>query len=50
MKMTKAQERRMVRAIASKSKTLYLQIDPVLNVNDMAVIEKLCKKWMKRIG
>lgn len=55
-KLTKAQQKRLVKEILSKSKKLYTvdiyspgPITPV-NTQDMAAIEKLCAKWMKRIG
>lgn len=56
-KMTKAQMKRMVRDIESKSKKLFSTFDNwgradlrVVSVRDMEAIEKLCKKWMNRIG
>lgn len=53
-KMTKAQEKRMVKAILQKTKRLYMQDkfsgSSIISVGDMAAIEKLCAKWMKRIG
>jgi len=56
VKMTKAQKKRMVRDIQSKASKLYLEPlsltgQPVIvTVNDMAAIEKLCAKFIKRIG
>ena len=49
-KMTKAQEKRMVKAILQKTKKLFNQYDSILTTQDMAAMEKLCKKWLKRIG
>ena len=54
-KMTKAQKKRMVVDIESKAKKLWLTSDPktgglFMSVKDMETIEKLCKKWLKRIG
>ena len=57
-KMTKAQQKRMVRDILSKTQKLYTatfsaadkSLHQVVSVNDMAAIEKLCKKWYTRIG
>tara|TARA_Y100001973_G_C5201792_1_gene338376 strand:- start:3660 stop:3842 length:183 start_codon:yes stop_codon:yes gene_type:complete len=58
-KMTKAQAKRMVRDIESKAKKLFVNertkgmsgnMAGVVSVQDMAAIEKLCSKWMKRIG
>ena len=55
-KMTKAQEKRLVRDIKSKTKKLYLAQSAgrawgssTVSTADMAAIEKLCAKWMKRI-
>lgn len=57
-KMTKAQKKRMVKEILSKSKKLYMVTTttyssnepPILSTKDMEAIERLCAKWMKRIG
>jgi len=54
-KLTKAQQKRMVRDILSKSKKLFLQWDrstgrALLTSSDMAAVEKLTSKWLKRIG
>tara|TARA_Y100000310_G_C20315119_1_gene638056 strand:+ start:315 stop:470 length:156 start_codon:yes stop_codon:yes gene_type:complete len=49
-KMTKAQEKRMIKSILQKSKKLFYQPDSVFTTQDMAAMEKLCKKWLKRIG
>jgi len=54
-KMTKAQAKRMVRDIEKKTKKLFLIqtsarfVHPV-STADMQAIEKLCSKWLKRIG
>jgi hypothetical protein len=60
MKMTKAQQKRMVRDINSKVKKLYLakpsigmyvgSSGAIVSTQDMAAIEKLTSKWLKRIG
>lgn len=57
-KLTKAQQKRLVRDIMSKTQKLYTakfsaadkSLHQVVTVNDMAAIEKLCKKWYLRIG
>lgn len=55
-KMTKAQKKRMVKDIQSKTSKLFVQPlsltgqSAVVTTNDMAAIEKMCAKWMKRIG
>ena len=56
-KMTKTQKKRMVKDILNKAKKLYM-IDVVgpyrgveiLDTKDMVAVEKMCNKWMKRIG
>ena len=55
--MTKTQKKRMVKDILNKAKKLYM-IDVVgpyrgveiLDTKDMVAVEKMCNKWMKRIG
>lgn len=57
-KMTKAQAKRMVRDIEAKTKKLYtmnwgsknVTSNVIVSTPDMAAIEKLTAKWMKRIG
>ena len=55
-KMTKAQKKRMISEIQKKSKKLYMnwqgsgQVDYIVSARDMEAIDKLCAKWMKRIG
>lgn len=57
-KMTKSEAKRLVLAIESKAKKLYLRSHPassasylnVVTTQDLAAIEKMCAKWMKRIG
>lgn len=55
-KMTKAQKKRMVKDIMKKTQKLYMSDDNsaytawVVSIADMSAIEKLCNKWMKRIG
>jgi hypothetical protein len=56
-KMTKAQAKRLVRDIEAKTKKLFVNEmsrnvigKHTVSVQDMAAIEKLCAKWMKRIG
>ena len=51
-KLTKAQKKRLVKEILSKSKKLYMLYDnpDILSTKDMAAIEKLTSKWLKRIG
>ena len=55
-KMTKAQKKRMVKDIKSKTSKLFIEplsltgTSVIVTTNDMAAIEKLCAKWMKRIG
>jgi len=52
--MTKAQAKRMVKDIESKTKKLFVNkislTVGVVSTQDMTAIEKLCAKWMKRIG
>lgn len=53
-RLTKTQKKRLVKEIESKAKKLYmvptLDIVKVVNTKDMEAIEKLCAKFMKRIG
>ena len=58
-KMTKAQQKRMVRDIQSKAGKLFLTFgggvqtrnsQSVITVKDFAAIEKICKAALKRIG
>ena len=58
-KMTKAQQKRMVRDINNKVKKLFVfnmgAYTPgysytIIDSKDMAAMEKLCSKWLKRIG
>jgi hypothetical protein len=58
-KLTKAQKKRLVSDIHSKVKKLYIDTGShydvransnVISAADMTAIEKLCTKWMKRIG
>tara|TARA_Y100000310_G_scaffold310552_1_gene355922 strand:- start:53 stop:214 length:162 start_codon:yes stop_codon:yes gene_type:complete len=51
-KLTKAQKKRLVKEIISKSKKLYMaDFNPaILTVRDLDAIEKLTSKWLKRIG
>ena len=57
-KMTKTQVRRMINDIESKAKKLFIgkrsdgvqRQGIVVTTKDMEAIEKLCKKWLKRIG
>lgn len=51
-KLTKPQEKRLVKEIHSKTKKLFIVsgITSIVSVADMAAIDKLCAKWMKRIG
>ena len=50
-KITKAQQKRLVRDIKSKAQRLFMTTYPVIvNTADMAAIEKLTAKWLKRIG
>ena len=56
-KMTKTQKKRLVQDILAKSMKLYMQpvkfqtgSSGVMSVKDMEAMERLCAKWMKRIG
>ena len=57
-KLTKAQQKRMVREIMAKTQKLFFSgarrtdfsTSAVVNGSDMNAIEKMCAKWMKRIG
>lgn len=53
-KLTKTQMKRMVNDIRKKCQKLFFQTPgnspKIVNVNDAVAIEKLCDKWMKRIG
>ena len=57
-KLTKAQQKRMVKDIMAKTQKLFMSgsgrsnvlKSAVVNGADMMAIEKLCAKWMKRIG
>lgn len=49
-KMTKTQQKRMVKDINSKANKLWLSAAGIISTSDVVAIEKLCKKWLKRIG
>jgi hypothetical protein len=50
-KMTKTQKKRMVNDIRNKTQKLWVDAaSGIVNTADMVAIEKLCAKWMKRIG
>lgn len=57
-KMTKAQQKRMVMDILKKTQKLFMSgagrtdvlKSAVVNGSDMSAIEKMCQKWIKRIG
>jgi len=52
-KMTKAQKKRMVKDIMSKTQKLFQRTDMnlgIVSVQDMIAVEKMCAKWLKRIG
>ena len=50
-KMTKAQAKRLVISIESKTQKLFLlKGGNMVDAKDMIAIEKLCSKWLKRIG
>jgi urease gamma subunit len=52
-KMTKAQKKRMVKDIMKKTQKLFQRTDMnlgIVSVQDMVAIEKMCNKWMNRIG
>lgn len=53
-KMTKAQKKRMVKDIMKKTQKLYMSdsanIKFIVSTKDMDAIERLCNKWMNRIG
>ena len=57
MKLTKTQKKRLVQEIRSKTQKLYTQswlpgvtTGAVVSTKDMEAIERLCAKFMKRIG
>jgi hypothetical protein len=57
-KMTKAQQKRMVKDILKKTKKLYMSevrnmgsaYSIIVNNKDVEAVERMCSKWMKRIG
>jgi hypothetical protein len=53
-KLTKAQQKRLVNEILNKSKKLYMvkrkDYQNIVPSKDMDAIERLCNKWLKRIG
>ena len=53
-KMTKTQARNTVKAIWSKSKRLFLQppgnTDAGMTVKDLETIDRLCRKWAKKLN
>ena len=55
-RMTKAQKKRKVRDIVQKTRSLYNSwagsgnVDYIISTRDMEAIEKLTRKWFKRIG
>jgi len=56
-KLTKGQQKRLVQSIRDKTVKLFTEVNLghsalplVVSFKDMEAIEKLCSKWMKRIG
>ena len=55
-KLTKAQQKRLVRDIQNKTQKLFIahtdgrRWKQIANSSDMVAVERLCAKWMKRIG
>ncbi len=55
-RMSKTQKKRMITDILRKTNKLYMdwygsgQVDYIVSTKDMEAIDKLCKKWMKRVG
>jgi hypothetical protein len=54
-RMTKTQQRRLIKDVESKCKRLYLRApigmtDNIVSTKDMETIEKLCKKWSKKLN
>jgi hypothetical protein len=56
LKLSKSEARRLILAVKSKTQKLWLsptQLKPlagVVSTADMAAIEKLTSKWLKRLG
>jgi hypothetical protein len=51
-KLTKTQKKKLVTDILNKTKKLFMQPSGwwIVSTKDMDTIEKLCAKFMKRIG
>jgi hypothetical protein len=53
-KLTKTQRKRLVSEIQKKTKKLYMSPDfahqVIVSTKDMEAIDRLCAKWMKRLG
>jgi flagellar motor switch protein FliG len=53
-KNTKAEQKRLIESIISKTKRMFLQLPSTdyakVSVKDVEVIERICAKWLKRMG
>lgn len=57
-RLTKSQQKRLARDINAKAKKLFMVVlhgqgragSHIVSVSDMAAIERLTTKWLKRIG
>ena len=56
-RLTKTQKKRLVTDILKKTKKLYMDDGPfaighhpTVDNKDMSDVERMCKKWMKRVG
>ena len=52
-KLTKTQKKRLVKDIMAKTQKLFQRTDMnlgIVSAQDMIAIEKMCAKWIKRIG
>ena len=55
VKLTKKQQKKLANDIMSKTKKLYfaqmgVTYQDIVTVADISAVEKLTKKWLKRIG
>jgi len=54
-RLTKGEQKRLIKSILSKAQKLYIQGsghlgNNIVNTKDMNAIEKMCKSFMKRLG
>ena len=49
-KVTKAQQKRLVKSIYSKTEKLYYAADSKVSLKELEMIRKTCNRWMKLLS